>query len=75
MTALATLAACSSEENLTQPGADESSPVAPSVLLARNSWTTKAPDKLGVFAAAAVAFPNAAGHWTVYKFGGQGRIG
>jgi len=71
MTGLAALVACSSEENLTQPGADETSPLAPALLLARNSWTTKAPDNLGVFAAAAGAAPNAAGNWTVYKFGGR----
>jgi hypothetical protein len=66
MTALVTLAACSSEENLTQPASD----AVPSFALASNTWVTKAAPRLGVYAASAAMAPNAAGESIVYKFGG-----
>src|SRR4051812_19423735 len=66
-TALVLLAACSSDDNLTQPGTDQ----APSFSVASNSWTLKAAPHIGVFASSAGAAPNAAGEWFVYKFGGR----
>jgi hypothetical protein len=66
LTALLALAACSSENHLTQPGNDQ----APSFALASNSWTTKAAPRVGVYAASAAMAPNSAGQSIVYKFGG-----
>jgi hypothetical protein len=66
-TALALLAACSSDHGLTQPGTDQT----PSFALASNSWTLKAPAHSGVFASSAGTAPNPAGESIVYKFGGR----
>src|SRR3954447_20713487 len=66
-TVLMILAACSSDDNLTQPGADP----AASFSAAGNTWTLKAAPHIGVFASSAGAAPNAAGDWIVYKFGGR----
>lgn len=64
--ALVALAACSSEENLTQPSSDQT----PSFALASNTWVTKAAPRLGLYAASAAMAPNAAGESVVYKLGG-----
>jgi N-acetylneuraminic acid mutarotase len=66
-TALVAMGACSSGDNLTQPGPDQ----APSFAAASNTWTLKAAPHIGVFASSAGAAPNAAGDWIVYKFGGR----
>jgi N-acetylneuraminic acid mutarotase len=66
-TALVALAACSSDDNLTQPGTDP----AASFSAAGNTWALKAAPHIGVFASSAGAAPNAAGEWFVYKFGGR----
>jgi hypothetical protein len=65
-TALVALAACSSEDNLTQPGTDP----APSFSAASNTWALKAASHIGLNSSSAGAAPNAAGEWVVYKFGG-----
>jgi Kelch motif len=66
-TALVILAACSSDDNLTQPGTES----AASLAVAGNTWTLKAASHIGVFGSSAGAAPNAAGDWLVYKFGGR----
>ena len=66
LAALVAMAACSSEENLTQPSSD----LASSFALASNTWVTKAAPLLGLFGASAAMAPNAAGESIVYKFGG-----
>jgi Kelch motif len=68
-TTLVALAACTSGNNLTEPGS--SSDRAPSFALASNTWTLKAASHIGVFGSSAGAAPNASGEWIVYKFGGR----
>lgn len=70
-TALGILA-CTSEETLTQPGtAEDPASAASSLVLASNTWTTKAPYAgQGLFGGSAAMAPNSAGQSIVYLFGG-----
>lgn len=69
--------ACTSEENLTQPGtAGDPASAASSLVLTSNTWTTKAPyPGQGLFGGSAAMVTNSVGQSIVYLFGGTDGAG
>jgi N-acetylneuraminic acid mutarotase len=66
------LAACSSDEGLTQPGNDDGLTASPSFAVAGNTWTIKAaPPFTGLSETSVGTAPNSAGQSIVYLFGGR----
>jgi hypothetical protein len=72
---LGTLAACSSDDTLTQPDSGGSPDAVASFALAHNSWALRAPQNAALFDESAGAAPNSAGQWIVYTFGGREETG